>query len=171
MAENRKQPAQAPAPASPPKRVGIVRLLLIFFVLAIILAVALGPGAIALISFGMAPTIALALFDPRPQKARRGLILGAFNMAGVLLFLGELLARGGQLRVVTEILSEPLNWMAMFGAAALGALILAVSPHIAAAALQAVNKEKLKSVERKQKRLRDAWGNEVGQGFLDRDEK
>lgn len=169
MAENKKNAAGPLPPTTQPKRIGVIRLLMIFAVLAIILAVVLGPAAIALIIVGMAPTIVPALADPSPQKARRGLILGAFNMAGVLLFLGELLARGGELKVVTEILSEPLNWMAMYGAAALGALILFVSPHVAAMALQAVNREKLKSVERKQKRLLEAWGNDVGQGFLDQE--
>ena len=87
--------------------------------------------------------------------------IGAMNAAGITPFLVELWQKGQTLGHALAILSLPENWVVMFGAAAVGQLILFAVPQTIAFATMASAEARIKLLEDNLERLKTVWGPDV----------
>ncbi len=132
-----------------------------FIVLMIVIGALVPFGApTLLICLGLLPTLVALFTETDPNKS--GLItVGFLNVAGVLPFIIELWTKGHSLEEAFRILSDPLSWIVMFGAAAMGQLILYAVP--TAMAMMAVNRmeARLRILREGLEQLKAIWGPDV----------
>ncbi len=150
-----------PTPMRMRRRLGRRQEINPFIPLLFVALVALGlfsieAAGVALI--GLAPSIVLGLTGKGVNKAEKLQCVGFMNIAGVLPFVSQVLARPGEF---TYIATDPINLVAMFGAAAAGYALVYVGPMVAAIVLQSLAQERVKSINQQRQALIDLWGHEV----------
>ncbi|MFQ5971024.1 MAG: hypothetical protein ACE5Q3_01745 [Alphaproteobacteria bacterium] len=109
---------------------------------------------------GMAPTAAAYVTDREPGRYAV-ISVGAMNFVGVAPFLGEAWAGTRTFHAAFALLSDPLTWLTMYGAAALGWALLAVMPCVAAAYLRIALEARRQRLLGRQAALVDEWGRGV----------
>jgi len=107
---------------------------------------------------GLAPTIVLGLTGKGVNKSEKLQCVGFMNIAGVLPFLSQVISRESDF---SFIVSDPINLVAMFGAAAAGYALVYVGPMVAAIVLQSLAQERIKSINQQRQALIDLWGHDV----------
>ncbi len=107
---------------------------------------------------GLAPTIVLSITGKGVYKAQKLQCVAFCNIAGIIPFALQVWNRP---REFAEVVSNPINLVAMFGAAAIGYALIYVGPMIAAQVLQTVAKERLKTIAQQRQALLEVWGPDV----------
>lgn len=113
-----------------------------------------------LLAVGMAPTLVAVFIDRTPGNYAARCV-GACNLAGVLPALRSLWVEGHYMATAKMLLNDPLIWMQMYGAAAVGWFLFWGIPTMAVFFSNARR-------ERQVKRLQDrqgAWAGEWGRGI------
>ncbi len=113
-----------------------------------------------LICLGLIPTIIALFTDMDPEKSTTAAV-GFMNVAGVAPFLIELWSKGQSMETAVRIVHNPTTWIVMFGAAAVGQLIIFVVPPIISAYTIGRLENRLKTLREGQVQLRDVWGPHV----------
>lgn len=150
-------PAGRRAPAAKPAGGGRNALILSFLLAPLGLVVL--PTTLLLL-LGLLPTVAALLVDRDP--GRHGAItVGCFNLCGIAPVLIPLWESGHTLDGTLVLLREPLNWLLMYGAAALGWLFFFVVPPAVAVFLAWRMQDRIRELKARQKTLTDEWGPEV----------
>lgn len=141
-----------PETLSAPKRV------LALFI-AIILVV-LFFDSVILMAAGMIPTGVAYLIDRGPRKHAMRTVAWT-NLAGCLVVVLDLWTGGGSIDRAIELLTDPFNWVIMFGSAGFGWVIYFTLPPIVAGYLTLSQEMKLKELAKVQKTLEKEWGKDV----------
>ncbi len=131
-------------------------------VILMIIAGALVPfGApTLLVCLGLIPTLVALFTDTDPNKS--GVItVGFLNLAGVMPFLIDLWTKGHSIETALRIMRDPMTWVIMLGAAAIGQLILYAVP--TAMTVMAVNRmeARLHVLREGLEQLKAIWGTDV----------
>lgn len=125
-------------------------------------------GALAVLAFptfviltaGMVPTLVAILVDERPNRHRIQTI-GAFNLAGVVVFLVPLWAAGHTAQHAVRLLSDVYTWAVMYTAAAIGVGALWLGPQVAAAVSNVMAVRQRHRLEAIRAQLLDEWGTDL----------
>ncbi len=156
MAE--KAPPQAgktPAPKGKSSRLGSTLLLIALIPLALMYM-----SLTTVLVVGMLPTMAAFIVDP-DRRGLAPLTVGALNFAGTLHFLILTLTAGHSMDSAIHILSDPLSWIIMYGAAGVGwGFYFGIPPTISTFIAMRAQME-ISSATAKQKELIEAWGDEI----------
>jgi hypothetical protein len=112
---------------------------------------------------GMMPTL-VTLFVDRQRPRYLTYTVGVMNFAGVLPFLLTLAKGRLSLQTVAALLSDPMVWLVMYGAAAAGWLICAATSPLARLCLELQAAQKRRALEALAKAIRQEWGEEVAGG-------
>ena len=128
-------------------------------VLLLILGGLMLPSSI-LLAAGMLPTLVAVLTDLDPRKSL-AMSVGTVNFCGVLPFEIALWRGGHTLSHAERMLMNIETWAGMFGAATLGAVIYYAVPPVVAAFIAFRSQAVIHELERRQKALRESWGNDV----------
>jgi hypothetical protein len=110
------------------------------------------------IMFGMAPTLVSLFVERRPGLSTSTVVL-MFNMAGLVPVLG--LVWSGPAEGGTRAMGEMLNWLIIYGFAAVGAALAWASPHLAALYTQIFSGSRKAKIMDRQKELYDEWGTSI----------
>lgn len=130
----------------------------ILFVLLLTVIVVINREAAMLIVIGLIPTLVLGITGKGDFKAERMQSVALANMSGVLLLLASVWSKSNGFE---ELISNPTNWIIMWGSAAIGYALNFVGPMIAVMILQNMVKERLKAMQQQRQELIDLWGPEV----------
>jgi hypothetical protein len=95
----------------------------------------------------------------------------ACNLAGLLPSLGTMLKAGPSSALLQSTISNPGNWMVIYGAAMIGWLLVEVCPMIAHVVIAGLHQTQVGSIERMQKKIEGEWGPEVTQLSREGDEE
>ncbi len=112
----------------------------------------------ALTAVGIIPTFVLAFTGKGENKSEKLQCVCFANLTGVLFKFNIVLERPSML---TDILTNPMNILVMWGAAAFGYALIYLGPWAAAYFLQAMSEDKLKKLNQQRQSLVDQWGHEV----------
>ena len=107
---------------------------------------------------GLAPTTVLGMTGKGVYKAQKLQCVAFTNIAGILPFAGQIWAHP---RDYLSIISNPINLVTMFGAAAIGYALIYVGPMVAAQVLQTMAKDRLNKIAQARQALVEAWGPDV----------
>jgi len=114
-----------------------------------------------LLLLGMIPTV-VALFTINDQRQASSITaIGAMNAAGVSPFLVELWQKGQTIGHALDIIRAPESWIVMFGAAAVGQLILFAIPQAIAFATAANAESRITLLKANLEKLKIVWGPDV----------
>ncbi len=131
----------------------------VFLVTAMVMGALFVPTAILLVA-GMMPTLAALLID-RDEKKSTTVAVGLLNAAGVAPFVVRLWSQGQTLEQSFAIVSQVNTWLFMYGAAAIGWLVLYSVPGVIHVVLVQRAKLRIADIETRQQTLRELWGEEV----------
>lgn len=131
------------------------------------LALLIGPAALVMASTtivmlaGMIPTMVAYVID-RDSKKPAAISVGGFNFCGCLPFAIDLIKAGDHgINRAFLTLAQPLSWMLMFGAAAVGwAFYFGVPPLIAGAEV-AKAERRIEAMKKRKVALVQEWGPDV----------
>lgn len=110
--------------------------------------------------FGLAPTWAALLTD-RSYAKTRTVAIGTFNLAGATPFFVKIWSEGNHLGLALEVLSEPLTWLTMYGAAGVSLGLAWVAPSLSAVVLEFRASAKESNLQKKQEEIIENWGEDV----------
>jgi len=153
MAKKQKKPALRKR-RKPRQEISAFGPLLLFGLLA---AALFNPNVAIVAAVGLVPTIVLGFTGRGVHKGARLQCVGFANLAGVLPFIPQVLARNDAQVVIGDI----FNIVAMFGSAAIGYALIYVGPMVASYILQSLNQDRVKKIAQQRQALVDMWGHEV----------
>jgi hypothetical protein len=132
------------------------------FIILMILIGALVPFCLpSIILFvGMAPTL-VALFTETDRRGSSVAAVGAMNAAGIVPFIIDLWSKGQTMGNAIFILQDPQTWLVMFGAAAVGQLILFAVPQAIASMTAARAETRIELLKENLELLKMTWGPDV----------
>ena len=113
-----------------------------------------------LLLLGMLPTLVAGVVDRRPERYT-AYCVGGFNLCGVLPYLIDLWAGRDSMMALSPILSRPVNWLVMFGAAAVGWIVFHWTPQVMIRLAALRDRRAIASMKRRQEELVEEWGNEL----------
>lgn len=113
-----------------------------------------------LIVAGMLPTIVAFIIDRDPEKSAP-ITVGAMNFCGVMPFAIQLWEGGHSMPVVMGLLSAPVTWFLMYGAAGIGWLLYYGLPPIIAAAVVFRDEVRMRDLDAQRRELVEEWGPDV----------
>ena len=156
-------PQEVGVDAGVPKKSGVTRIFVIAgFVMAFVFM-----ASTLLLVVGMLPT-AIAFLVDRGAKKTKALSVGALNLAGCLTFLLELWVQDNSISGALNIVSEPMNIVVMYFAAAVGYMVDWSMSGIVANILYQRGQARKKAIFKYQESLVDRWGVGVtGKKILD----
>ena len=134
----------------------MIVLLLMFMALAAGLFL---PTSIVL-GAAMVPTIVALLTDQDPEKYAT-LTVGPLNFCGVLPMAITLWSGENSLTQALRLLSDPVNWLMMYGAAGLGWMLFYMIPPVVAAFVVRRHEAEIARLTEHQEKLVEEWGAEV----------
>ena len=157
---NSSQPASEarPSPAGSTTKSPSVQGIAVWILLAVLVVAAL--PTFMVLAVGLAPTLA-AFFLERGKDKSSSRCIATMNLAGVAPVVAMLWARGHTVDAALGLLGDVYNWLFMYGAAAIAVGLLSLMRGVAAAALQAFARQRLRSLRSRQKKLIGEWGDEV----------
>jgi hypothetical protein len=132
------------------------------FILLMVILGALAPfGApTLLVCLGLLPMLIALFTDTDPRKSAF-ITIGFLNIAGVTPFIIELWQRGQTMEAAMGIMRQPVTWLVMFGAAAIGQLLLYTIPPAMAMMTISRIENRLKTLRDGLKELKAIWGSDV----------
>src|SRR5438552_2862104 len=137
---------------------GGLALKLAFFVLALA-ALAVVPLVLVLVP-GMMPTLVTLCID-RQRPRYLTCTVGMMNFAGVLPILLTVIKGQVTMSAAGLALANPMTWIVMYGAAAVGWLICGATPPLARFCLELQASQRRRALEALGKAVRQEWGDEV----------
>jgi len=115
---------------------------------------------------GMIPTFVAYIIDTRPQRYAARTV-GYMNFAGVTIVAAEMWGGDNTWQRALDLISQPTNWLIMFGCAAVGWIFFYAAPPIVYAYLTVANELKSKQLQKEQRDLIKEWGDDVKTGAPD----
>lgn len=149
-------------PRRPQKRGGSASKGLMIALLLMFLALAAGlflPTSVLLIT-GMIPTFVALLVDQDPDKYA-AITVAPVNFCGILPSAIALWSGENTLPQALRLLSEPVNWLTMYGAAAIGWMLFFAIPPIIATFVVRRHEGEISRLTEHQEKLAEEWGAEV----------
>lgn len=130
------------------------------FLLLIVPAALVVMATTVLFIIGMIPTAVAFVIDRDPEKPAP-ITVGALNFCGCLPFAIDLWMRGNTLAALGKMLTNPVSWLIMYGAAAVGwAFYFGIPPMVASAEVMRAEK-RVAELRQKKAELVGSWGPEV----------
>ncbi|MBK1698569.1 hypothetical protein [Rhodovibrio salinarum] len=108
----------------------------------------------------MMPTLAAWLVDRQPGRALATSVC-LLNLAGSLPAVLEVWNRGHDVASAQWVMSDPVTWLAAYGAAAVGWLLFALLPPVLRAYHARTTARRIRQLQKKQEALEKDWGPEV----------
>jgi hypothetical protein len=112
------------------------------------------------ILIALLPGIVAGLTDTRAGKFASKTVI-AFNVAGMVQFLGAILMGGSPNLTATEVIYDARTWMQIYGFAAFGWGVVFAIPHITQLYLEITATYTVKKLKKFQDALVDEWGEAV----------
>ena len=134
----------------------IGRKILLFIFLCIMAIITLPAFLILLI--GLLPTITILITDPK--NTNKLIIVGAFNLAGIFMYLINILNEF-TLSHTLAVISNIFSLVIMFGSAAIGFIIYIEIPNLFVFLHKISAKKRLSGIENKLTKLTEEWGQET----------
>ena len=106
---------------------------------------------------GMLPTMVAFVVDNRKERYAARTV-GYLNSAGVFIVCLDMWSGDHTWQHALDLLSQPLNYLIMFGAAGVGWILYFVIPPVANAYLTIHNDLRMKSLNSEQEKLVKEWG-------------
>lgn len=136
------------------------------FLLLIIPAALVMLATTILFLVGMIPTMVAFVVDRDPDKPAP-ITVGGFNFCGCLPFAITMWQKGGGIPMLMKLMSDPLTWLVMFGAASVGwAFYFGIPPLIASAEVMR-GERRVDQLKQKKVALVQEWGPEVAGDVFD----
>ena len=137
---------------------------LIAFLIIIVGGLCLLPVTLIMLA-GLIPSFAIAMSD-RGRAKHFTVCVAALNCVGVVHMILELFKRNAVttfsgIEYPMRLLSEPINWLIMWGGAGLGYALFAVIPPAIANLLSAMAQSKIETYKKNLTELQKTWGNDV----------
>lgn len=133
----------------------------IFFLLFVVMpAMLFFMATCLLLVIGMLPTFSAWVSDRDPEKTAP-ITVGAVNLCGILPYLLQLWRGTNTFHESLTILAQPMTWLVMYGAAAVGWTLYFVIPPLVAGMVSLSHETKVRNLESKQQALIEEWGAEV----------
>jgi len=138
----------------------------LFLLLILPAALVILPTSI-LFGIGMIPTMVAYVIDRDPEKSAP-ITVGGLNFCGCMPFAIELWKHNHTIMAAMKVFGDPLSWLVMYGAAAVGwAFYYGIPPAIASAEIMRAEK-RIDSLRQKKVKLVQEWGPDVaGDAFDD----
>ncbi len=127
---------------------GIILLSIVFLSSAVILFIGLLP-------------MFVAFFADRSKKKTKAITVGAMNVAGCVPFLMELWMADGSMAKALSIILDPMAVIVIYAAAGVGYLIDWAVTVVVASLLYQRGVARQEAIEKRQKELKERWGEEV----------
>ncbi|WP_029009824.1 hypothetical protein [Azospirillum halopraeferens] len=109
---------------------------------------------------GMIPTIVAYVIDRDPDKSAP-ITVGGLNFCGCMPFAIDLWKNGHTMGVALKVFADPLAWLIMYGAAAIGwALYYGIPPAVASAEILRAEK-RVETLRAQKAKLVQEWGPDV----------
>ncbi len=114
------------------------------------------------IMLALVPALAAYFIDNHPGLPIFKTVL-ACNLAGILPIVNPMLKAAFNMEAfdAVSIMSNPLNWVVVYGSAVLGCALIFLCRVIASFIMTIVYEYKVAALERTQKRLLDEWGQNI----------
>jgi hypothetical protein len=128
-------------------------------VLVVALSVAALPLGILLLA-GLAPTLVAALID-RYRARYLTRTVGFMNLAGLTPLIVQLWSDGLTMTSLAHILSRPIDWLTMYGAAGIGWVLFLGMPNLARVFVDIRADQLQRELKMRAARLVEEWGEEV----------
>lgn len=116
--------------------------------------------SVLLLLIGMAPTLVALFIDRRPEKYA-AYCVGGFNLCGAIPYLLKLILGGHNFQALAGILTNPMAWLAMYGAAAVGWGVFHYTPEIALRIASMKERQLIGGMKKRQEQLVEEWGEEI----------
>jgi hypothetical protein len=140
----------------------------IFFMIIAVIGLFTLP-TILVLGIGMLPTLG-ALITDRRKETYATLCVGAMNFTGVLPFMIQLWTEDHSYEHAFRVIAQPVTWLVMYGAAALGWAIYFVAPGIVGMFIGMRTEQRIQRLRRRQRDLVEEWGPGVAGGRREADD-
>lgn len=128
-------------------------------------------ASLVLCVFGLLPTFVAVLIDRSPQRFAFFSVF-AMNFAGIFPYLLDLWMGSNSMSVAIDSLTDVFSLFTMYGAAAAGWILYAVTPPIVSTVMTFIAQRRVSILRAKQKKLLEEWGDAVtGEEHLDPDDE
>lgn len=117
-----------------------------------------------ILGLGLLPTLVAFFTDTSPRRYSF-MTIGFMNIAGVAPFVVALWQRGHTVEESLRIMSQPITWLVMFGAAAIGQLLLYTIPPFVTMITANRLENRLEMLKEARKKLVEIWGEEVAENI------
>lgn len=118
---------------------------------------------IALLLFGMLPTLVAAIVDRSPSRYA-WLSVGGTNLAGAAPYLFQLWFGDHSLQHAFTLLTDVFVVLVMYGAASVGWLLFMAAPPVVGTFLMLTSERRVAALRHAQQRIVEEWGEEVTAG-------
>jgi hypothetical protein len=119
-----------------------------------------------LFGVGMIPTIVAYIVDRDPEKSAP-ITVGGVNFCGCMPFAIDLWKHQHTIGAVAKLLGDPLSWLTMYGAAAVGwGLYYGIPPVVAGMEVSRAEK-RVEVLKQKKVALVQEWGPDVAGDYFD----
>ena len=155
----------------PKKRSGSAGKGALIFLMLMFLALAAGlflPTSIVLAT-AMVPTIVALLIDQDPEKYA-AITVGPLNFCGALPTAITLWSGSNSVQEALRLLSEPVNWLMMYGAAGVGWMLFYTIPPVVSSIVVRGHEAEVARLTEHQAKLVEEWGPEVAGPALQSDQ-
>jgi hypothetical protein len=133
--------------------------LLTFLILAAPAGMFAMPTAL-LFAVGMIPSLVAYVVDRDPDKTAP-MTVAPLNLCGILPFTMDMWKHQHTMQVATHALGDPLTWLVMYGAAAIGWALYFLVPPIVTNFEVMRAQARIDNLNGKKKDLADEWGGDV----------
>lgn len=117
---------------------------------------------------GMIPTIVAFVVDRDPEKPAP-ITVGGLNFCGCMPYAIDLWKHGHTIGAAAKVFADPLAWLVMYGAAAIGwAFYYGIPPMVANAEVMRAEK-RIEVLRKKKVALVQEWGPQVAGDLFDED--
>ncbi len=133
--------------------------IIIFLFVVLPASIFAAPTALLFI-VGLIPTVVAAIIDRDPEKSAP-LTVGPMNICGILPFTMEMWRHNHTLPTALHMLSDPLTWLVMYGAAAVGWIFYYMIPPMVTGFEVVRWQGRVETLRGKKIALIEEWGPEV----------
>jgi hypothetical protein len=125
-----------------------------------IVALAVLPATLIFV-VGMVPSLIMAMTDSNPKR-NLTVAVAALNLTSVFYMLLQLVRLGYGLETSFALVSQPFNWLIMWGGAAVGLALHKFIPPTVAQVLATLAEARIVKLKTNQEELKKNWGDGVG---------
>ena len=119
-----------------------------------------------LFGLGMIPTMVAYVIDRDPEKPAP-ITVGGLNFCGCLPYAIDLWKQGGGISAALKVFADPMAWLVMYGAAAVGwAFYYGIPPAVANAEIMR-SERRIDALKQRKVSLVQEWGPDVAAEMFD----